>query len=63
MSLSVSWVDLPELLGFIEKLTFLIDFFFNQRIPPGGNSTPGADDLKLSLKEFTLWTIFQIVDN
>ena len=61
MSFSVSWIDSPGLLRSIKKLISMVFFQINEFFH---ESTKFQDEQsKPLLNEYTLWTIFQIVEN
>ena len=62
ISLSVSWTESPGLLGCIRKLNFN-SFFFTSTNYFRRQLSSRRNNLKLLSSEFSLWTIFYIIEN
>ena len=63
ISLSVSWTESPGLLGCIRKLNFNSFFFFTSTNYFRRQLSSRRNNLKLLSSEFSLWTIFYIIEN
>ena len=62
VSLSVSWIESPGLLGCIRKLNFN-SFFFTSTNYFRRQLSSRRNNLKLLSSEFSLWTIFYTIEN